>query len=182
MGRGPHLTLARLEAMSPAELRAAWARRHGTPVQGLAADRDGGIELILDPRALGLGGEADDWPLLLPLPARRPFREARLCIDAGADAAQPINDANHELLLLLVEAQGARDLVLRAPGMSIAAIAHREGRCRTRLARLVRLSWLAPKIVEAIADGSVPRTVTRKMLLNTPLPLDWHAQEQMLGL
>lgn len=57
---------------------------------------------------------------------------------------------NDKLVALVAEARQARELVLAKPEQSIASIARDEGRCRSRLTRLVALSCLAPHIVTAI--------------------------------
>lgn len=72
--------------------------------------------------------------------------------------------------------------MLASPGLSLAQLARREGRCRTQLTRLLRLSFLSPKIVEAIANGIQPRGLTRRMLLSCDLPIDWAEQERLFGL
>lgn len=73
-------------------------------------------------------------------------------------------------------------LVLPSPELSLNQLGKWEGRCRTHLARLLRISWLSPRIVEAVADGTQPKTVTRKVLLSSEMPLAWEEQERMLGL
>ena len=49
----------------------------------------------------------------------------------------------------------------------------REGRCRTELARLLRLSFLSPKNVEALVDGSQPKGLNQRVLLSCDVPIDW---------
>jgi ParB-like chromosome segregation protein Spo0J len=81
----------------------------------------------------------------------------------------------------LAEAMQVRELVLASPELSLDQLGKREGRCRTQLGRLFRLSWLSPRIVEAIIDGrQVPR-LDRRVLLEADLPVCWQAQERMLG-
>ncbi|MFN5085285.1 MAG: recombinase family protein, partial [Novosphingobium sp.] len=65
---------------------------------------------------------------------------------------------------------------------NIAQLARREGRCRTQLTRLLRLSFLSPKIVEAIVDGTQPKGLTRRLMLSCDLPIDWAEQERLFGL
>jgi hypothetical protein len=48
------------------------------------------------------------------------------------------------------------------------------------LSRVLRLTLLAPDIVEAILDGRQPRAMELKALLR-PLPLCWEEQRQLLG-
>ena len=48
--------------------------------------------------------------------------------------------------------------------------------------RLVRLSYLAPDITEAILDGRQPRDLTAdKLLAHSRLPLGWREQRTVLG-
>ena len=49
--------------------------------------------------------------------------------------------------------------------------------------RLVRLSYLAPDIIQAILDGRQPRDLTAdKLLAHSRLPLGWHEQRTVLGI
>jgi hypothetical protein len=50
-----------------------------------------------------------------------------------------------------------------------------------RLGKLFRLSWLSPRIIEAIIDGRQPPRVNRRVLLEADLPTCWRMQERMLG-
>ena len=135
------------------------------------------LELTLKPAALGLANQPC-WRWRIPLPARKPFREAKLRIDSG-EPGKPVND---DLLALLADACTARELVLSSPELSLHQIGKREGRCRTQLARLLRLSWISPRIIEAIADGAQPKGLTRKALLTGEMPIDWTEQERQFGL
>ena len=65
--------------------------------------------------------------------------------------------------------------------MPIATIATEHSRCRTRLAKLVGLSCLAPDIVTAIVEGRQPAKLTAKLLTNIDLPLSWQEQRAALG-
>lgn len=134
------------------------------------------MEIILKPGALSIEAEAD-WSWTLPLPTRRPFREARIRIDSSRIEASAAN----ELLALIVDAMAAQRLVLASPELSLAQLAKREGRCRTQLARLLRLSRMSPRIVDAIADGTQPKGLTRRTLLICDMPIDWAEQERQFG-
>ena len=58
---------------------------------------------------------------------------------------------------------------------SISELAEREGIAFTYMARLLRLSLLAPEIVDAIMDGRQPESVTLANMMD-PFPLDWKEQ------
>lgn len=139
--------------------------------------RERDIAVRINSSALGLEVDAD-WAWSISLPARRPFREARLRIDRETDR-QPASD---DLLGLIADAIAAQRLVLASPELSLAQLAKREGRCRTQLTRLLRLSWMSPRIIEAIAAGTQPKGLTRRALLICDMPIDWAEQERQFGL
>lgn len=135
------------------------------------------MEIELTPK--GLGVDADHcWKLKTALPARRPFREAKVRIDA----AQSGTIADHHLVKLLAEAFEVQRLVLAAPHLSVNKLALSGKRCRKQMTKLLRVSWLSPRIVEAIASGMQPKSITRTQLLEIELPTDWAEQERALGI
>jgi site-specific DNA recombinase len=123
---------------------------------------------------LGSEGEAS---LELPLPERKPFREAKLRIDHNAATDR----IDRKLVCLIAEAMEVRELVLASPDLSLYQLGKREGRCRTQLGKLFRLSWLSPRVIAAIIDGRQPARLDRRALLEADLPTCWEAQERMLG-
>ena len=71
---------------------------------------------------------------------------------------------------------------LSSDGVPFAALAKREGVSPYYFTRLVRLSYLAPDITQAILDGRQPRDLTGdKLLAHSRLPLAWHQQRTVLG-
>ncbi|MBS3961108.1 MAG: hypothetical protein KGZ61_05235 [Sandarakinorhabdus sp.] len=52
---------------------------------------------------------------------------------------------------------------------------------RSTLADRIKLSYLAPDIIEAILAGRQPRSLTRRRFATIDLPIDWRQQRQMLG-
>lgn len=132
------------------------------------------VVLIADALRAGTGGKLD-WNI--PLPERKPFREAKLRIDADEKSSAPDN----KLVQLIADAFEARQLVIRNPGLSINQVANKESRCRKQLAKLLNVSWLSPRIVESITAGTQPKAINRTMLLETALPANWADQESLLG-
>ena len=58
----------------------------------------------------------------------------------------------------------------------------REGVSRSYFTRVVRLSYLAPDITQAILEGRQPHDLTaEKLLAHSRLPLGWHDQRTALG-
>jgi hypothetical protein len=118
--------------------------------------------------------------LSIPVRLRRSGRAIRMLI-AGTDpfaTAKP--DAR--LVKLLIKARRFNATLLDSDGVPFAALAKREGVSPSYFTRLVRLSYLAPDITEAILDGRQPRDLTAdKLLAHSRLPLDWHEQRTVLG-
>ena len=135
------------------------------------------INLELAPSAVGFVAE-EPWLWTIPRPSPRPFREAKIRIDATAGHKVD----NDDLVRLLAEAQEAKALVMANPDLSLNQLGKREGRCRTHLSRLLRIAWLSPKIVDAIASGTQPKALNRQALLTASLPIDWSGQERMFGI
>lgn len=133
--------------------------------------------LNLDPSTLMPGNETGDWIHKLPLPKRKPLNEVRLRIDPEGTA---VGQVNAPLMRLLQEAFQVRELVTNSPDLPLAEIAKREGRCRKQMTKLLKVSWISPRIMEAIFEGRQPASLTRNRLLNIELPLEWKAQEQLL--
>jgi hypothetical protein len=63
---------------------------------------------------------------------------------------------------------------------SVAALATREKLCRRYVARIFRLAFLTPDIMQAIAQGNVPPALSLDRL-KKGFPLDWKAQRASLG-
>jgi hypothetical protein len=63
---------------------------------------------------------------------------------------------------------------------TIAELADREGIAPSYMTRVLRLTLLAPDIVEAILDGQQGPEVTRARLLE-PLPQEWATQMKHFG-
>ena len=133
--------------------------------------------LKLDPSILMPGNETGEWTVKRPLPKRKPLNEARLRIDPEGTAAGQVSAP---LTRLLQEAFQVRELVTNSPDLPLAEIAKREGRCRKQMTKLLKLSWMSPRIIETILEGRQSASLTRNRLLNIELPFEWKAQEQLL--
>ena len=86
------------------------------------------------------------------------------------------------LVKLLIRARQLNTALVASDGVPFAALAKREGVSPSYFTRLVRLSYLAPDITQAILDGRQPRDLTAdKLLAHSRLPLGWHEQRTALG-
>ena len=63
---------------------------------------------------------------------------------------------------------------------SVDALASREGRSARSIQMTLSLAFLAPDIVQAAVDGTLPRSIGVSQLYE--LPGDWTQQRAMLGL
>jgi DNA invertase Pin-like site-specific DNA recombinase len=140
------------------------------------------LSALLDIAASPLPSATDDETqvLSIPLRLRRFGREIWMLID-GADpfvAAKP--DAR--LIKLLIRAHRFNATLIGSADLRFAALAKQEGVSRSYFTRLVRLSYLAPDITQAILEGHQPRDLTpEKLLEHSRLPLAWHEQRSALG-
>ena len=105
-------------------------------------------------------------------------------ISMRIDGADPFTAVKPDarLIKLLVRAHGFNTTLVQSDGVAFAALALREGVSRSYFTRVVRLSYLAPDITQAIIEGRQPRDLTAEKLLgHSRLPLAWHDQRIVLG-
>ena len=86
------------------------------------------------------------------------------------------------LIRLLIRARRFNATLVGGDGVPFAALAKRDGVSPSYFTRLVRLSYLAPDITQAILEGRQPHDLTADQLLaHSRLPLAWHEQRTLLG-
>jgi hypothetical protein len=127
-------------------------------------------------------GVLEEETVILSVPARlrRAGMEIRMLIDGTDPFAAVKPDAR--LIKLLVRARRFNGTLVHSEGVAFAALALREGVSRSYFTRVVRLSYLAPDITQAILEGRQPRDLTaEKLLQHSRLPLGWHDQRTVLG-
>src|SRR6266436_6276568 len=118
--------------------------------------------------------------LSVPVRLRRAGREIRMVINGTDPLAAAKPDAR--LIKLLLRARRFNATLADSEGIPFAVLAQREGVSRSYFTRLVRLSYLAPDITQAILDGRQPPDLTaEKLLEHSRLPLAWHDQRTVLG-
>jgi len=140
------------------------------------------LAALLDVAATLLSGATDDEIQILSVSVRlrRAGRAIRMLIEGTDQFATAKPDAR--LVKLLIRARRFNATLLDSDGVLFAALAKREGVSPSYFTRLVRLSYLAPDITEAILDGRQPRDLTAdKLLAHSRLPLTWREQRAVLG-
>ena len=114
-------------------------------------------------------------PLMIAARPPRRGREIRLIVPG--DNEVPIQ-RDGRLVMLLLKSQAAQLQLLATDGSTNSPSIYSD----KHVARLARLSWLAPDIVSAILDGKQPRSLTARQLLRAPeVPLSWPDQRRMFG-
>jgi site-specific DNA recombinase len=142
------------------------------------------VEIAVRRASLLLDGadpiDNDDTIILRTATARvRRGHEIRLIIPSVPSS--PTIQRDERLVELIADAHAARALLVASPDRSIDQIASAHGRCRTNLARLIKLSYLAPDIVTMILQGRQPARLDRRALMAAGLPLGWAEQRALLG-
>ena len=139
------------------------------------------LSALLDAAATPSQGVNDDETELLSVPVRlrRSGREIRMVVDR-TDPFDAKLDAR--LIKLLLRACRFHATLVNSECVPFAVLAEREGVSRSYFTRLVRLSYLAPDITQAILDGRQPPDLTaEKLLEHSRLPLAWPDQRIALG-
>ena len=139
------------------------------------------VEIILrtpDVASPGSGAAGKGRALRAPL-APRP-RDRKEIIVPG-DVGTPARSLDHSLVLTVARGRVWVDALRRGEYADTAEIARKFELSEPYVRRMLRLAFLAPDIVETIAEGRQPRALTLQRLLN-PIPLAWTGQRRCLGL
>jgi site-specific DNA recombinase len=137
---------------------------------------------LFDGPAAPLMDEANDETQILSVPVRlrRSGREIKMLIDRADPFSTAKPDAR--LIKLLIRAHRFNATLAGSGGTPFAALAKQEGVSPSYFTRLVRLSYLAPDITQAILDGRQPSDLTAdKLLAHSRLSLSWQDQRTLLG-
>jgi site-specific DNA recombinase len=145
-----------------------------------------GIEITLKSKGMDQAGASidgddqskDQMTLRLALPSPRP-RERKEILIPGASGTQH-RRIDQALILALARARSWMRRLRQGEFVDTAEIAQRVGLSDAHVRRLLRFTYLAPDIVEAIIEGRQPRTLTVKLLLRG-IPFDWADQRAAFG-
>jgi len=120
--------------------------------------------------------------LTTPIERVRRGHELKLVIASEREAPASTANVDQKLVALISEAIEVRDAMMTRPEMAFSAVATELGRCRKHMAKILPISWLAPDIIELIAKGEQPASLTVQRLMNISLPADWRQQRALLEL
>jgi site-specific DNA recombinase len=153
-----------------------------TTVDRIVIQHDG-IEITLKVKEMDRAIDGDNQSkslttFMLALPPPRP-RERKEILIPGASGTQH-RRIDQALILALARARSWMRRLRQGEFVDTAEIAQRFGLSNAHVRRLLRFTYLAPDIVEAIIEGRQPRTLTVKLLLRG-IHLDWADQRAALG-
>ena len=115
----------------------------------------------------------DALETFVPLVFKR--RGIRRLADTGAEAHDPT------IIEAVARAFHWQQLLDSGEFVSGAAIARAEGLHHSTVNELLRLTLLAPDIVERLLAGRQPRRLTLIWFQRNPIPVDWQAQRRVIA-
>ena len=116
----------------------------------------------------------------VPLRMKRRGVETRIILTKGEDLARKVDPA---LLKAVARSRAWFEELASGRVRSLTDIARREKIAPRYVERLSHLSFVAPRIVEAICQGRQPADLSAETLLNRiDVPLEWSAQINALGI
>jgi hypothetical protein len=127
-----------------------------------------------------VGLEVDTLTIRIPIRLQR--RRGRKLIMTPEGVAVPARKPNRDEMLVknLVRARRWRRRIESGKAKSITDLAEQEGVTDAYVCRLLRLTCLAPAIVEAILDGRQPMGLRLAQMLGNG-PLGWKKQRATWG-
>jgi site-specific DNA recombinase len=146
------------------------------------------IEIVIDAiqlvAVLGIerkNESASNRSIVLTVPAQLHYCGQGKRVVIG-DPSQRSPDAS--LIQVLQEAFSVRDKMLSDTTETLNELTSSVTKSKGRLTALMRLTYLAPSIIEDILGGHQPPELSPKRLLRTSryLPLDWTDQRKFLGI
>lgn len=115
----------------------------------------------------------------IPVSFRQRAGRKQIVTPAGETPWAPAPRLDPALLKAVVRAHRWREMLENGDYASVAELAKAENVNDSYVSRILRLTLLAPDIIEAIASGQQPATMQVGDLLR-PAPIDWQTQRQSL--
>lgn len=116
--------------------------------------------------------------LKTPLPSAR-LRARKEILVPGSARSGP-QRVDQALILALARARSCMRALRQGEHVDTAEVAQRFALSDAHVRRLLRFTYLAPDIIEAIVEGRQPRSLTVKLLLQG-IPLAWSDQRTAFG-
>ena len=115
----------------------------------------------------------------IPVQFRQRAGRKQILTPPGSVPWSPAPRVDHSLLKAVVRAYRWREMLETGEYASAAELAKAEKVNDSYVSRILRLTLLAPDIIEAIVDGTQPPTMQVEDLLK-PLPTEWKRQRPLL--
>ena len=137
------------------------------------------VEIFLRTRDVAARSIADGEGQVLHVAMERRPRDRKEIIVPG-DAGAPPTRLDRSLVLAVARGRAWVKALRQGEHADTAEIAGQYDLSEAYVRRILRLAFLAPDIVEAIAEGRQPRGLTLPRLLD-PVPLVWVEQRRRFG-
>lgn len=125
--------------------------------------------------------EGEQLVVSVPLAMKRRGGRKQVIVPGGAESGTPAQPrTNASLALTIARAHRWRELLEQGRYGSIRSLARELGVDNSYVARLLRLSLLAPDIVEGILSGTEPSGLSLANLFRAPM--EWESQRQKLAM
>jgi hypothetical protein len=129
------------------------------------------------PRDINVNTDGQTVTIYVPLMLRRIGGRKRVISPPGATAWMPPRpEINSPLLHALVRAFHWQSLLDDGHFASVNELAKAQGKNASYVAAVLRLTLLAPDIVEAVLDGRQPSTLQLQPLMRKGVPVAWDEQ------
>jgi DNA invertase Pin-like site-specific DNA recombinase len=131
-------------------------------------------------------GDTDAWTHphithVLDVPANTVSMKRELTLLLKHRSTSCDGETNKHLVAMLNKARMAQAALDDRSICSVLELAAKVHCHPKKFTRLARLNYLAPDIVASIRDGTQPRTLTCRALMEAKLPMDWALQRRLLG-
>jgi hypothetical protein len=120
--------------------------------------------------------------LILKIPVRLKIRGGEKIIEVPRGGSpRRESELDQTLIRAVARAFEWREALEKGGAKSVSDLARKSG-CNYRyVKRILKLSFLAPEIVEKIIQGRQPKGFTLSHILQLNLPLSWKSQREVLG-
>ncbi len=136
---------------------------------------------LTSPRGINVSTDGQTMTIHVPLTLRRIGGRKRVISPPGANAwAPPRPEINSPLLHALVRAFHWQSLLESGDYGSVNELATAHGKNASYVAAVLRLTLLAPDIVESVLDGRQAPTIQLQPLMRNGVPLAWEEQRRAL--
>jgi hypothetical protein len=142
---------------------------------------NGSLQIMITPRAQEAHPEdAAEQPLVIEVPFSLPSRGNQWPMEEPPSLVGEQGRPNQVLVKAVVRGFFWRDQLVTGQVRSLNELAKQQGVNRRYMMRLIRLTFLAPDIIQAILQGTQPGDLTLERFRQA-IPLEWPMQRRRFG-